>query len=124
MIAGKVIGLVFGIISKLDSYLLMTVLNLFECQVNGEQIQNFSCYVSVAVQGTSVVRGGFMTLAGDINETGHLDDGIFPSFSTYVIYVLLMHLLMLLPTSSTKGVYNKLPLIMYILIEILITNWH
>ena len=22
-----------------------------------------------------------MTLAGDINETGHLDDGIFPSFS-------------------------------------------
>ena len=53
-----------------------------------------------------------MTLAGDINETGHLDDGIFPSFSTYVIYVLLMHLLMLLPTSTTKGVYNKLPPIM------------
>ena len=27
-----------------------------------------------------------MTLAGDINETGHLDDGIFPSFSTSVMY--------------------------------------
>jgi len=28
----------------------------------------------------SAVFPGFMTLAGDINETGHLDDGIFPVY--------------------------------------------
>ena len=46
----------------------------------------FHAMLGAAAQGTSVVRGGFMTLAGNINETGHLDDGIFPSFSTYVMY--------------------------------------